>query len=269
MSFAPNGLVTLTTDFGLDDPFAGIVKGRILGRFPDARIVDLSHGIPPGRADLAGFWLARSWREFPAGTSHLAVVDPGVGTARRVLLALAGGHLLLAPDNGLLPEALRDQPGVQWLAMDTGLPEQLALGTLSNTFHGRDLFAPLVGALACGALHPRQFGQPAEPADPRPLPSARATADGLEGEVLLADRFGNLITNIEASRVTRWLQPVVHAGGSAFPLRRTYAEAPPGTPLAIVNSFGLLEIAVNRGDAAVILGLGEHAPVRVTEGLSA
>lgn len=269
MSFAPAGLITLTTDFGTEQPFAGIMSGRINRHYRDARIIDLSHGIPPGRADLAGFWLGRAWREFPAGTVHLAVVDPGVGTERGVLLAIAEDHLLLAPDNGLLPEVLRDCADARWLMMSPDLPVRLELGPLSQTFHGRDLFAPLAAALASGALHPGEFGAPARPSDPMPLPTPRRDAGGVNGRVLLADRFGNLFTNIGAELVTGCRQPVVEAGGREWPLLTSYGAAPKGMPLALINAFGLLELAVNGGCAAALPGLAEGAVVRLRDGLVA
>lgn len=269
MPFAPNGLITLSTDFGTEDPFVGIVKGRILSRFPAARITDLSHGIPAGRADLAGFWLARAWREFPPGSVHLAVVDPGVGTERRVMLALAEDRLLLAPDNGLLPEALRGCAGVRWIAMSPDLHQRLGLGPLSRTFHGRDLFAPLAALLASGELPPEAFGSPAEAADPRPLPTAIRNASGVCGRVILADHFGNLFTNIDAGLIAGYTQAVVETGQLQLPLLATYGETAPGTPLALLNAFGLVEIAVNGGNAAQLLAVSEGCPVRVREGFSA
>jgi S-adenosyl-L-methionine hydrolase (adenosine-forming) len=265
-AFESAGLITLTTDFGLSDPYAGIVKGRILGRLPAARIVDLSHGMPAGRPDLAGFWLALAWRDFPPGTLHLAVVDPGVGTARGCVLAEAEGRLLLAPDNGLLPEALRDCPAVAWRQLDPGLAARLGLPPPSCTFHGRDLFAPLAAELAATALLPEHFGPLAAPADPAPLPRATRDGDSVLGRVVLADRFGNLITNIGAGSLAGFRQPVVDAGGRAMALLPTYGAADRGAALALVNAFGLLELAVCGGNAAALLGLGEGAPVRVRDG---
>lgn len=269
MPFAPNGLVTLTTDFGGTEPFVGIVKARILQHCPAARLVDLLHDCPAGRADLAGFWLAHAWHEFPPGSVHLAVVDPGVGTARGVMLARANGQLLLGPDNGLLAEALRGVSGASWLSMDPDLPERLALGPLSRTFHGRDLFAPLAGLLASGQLAPEAFGSPAEPADPQPLPAPRVQADKIRGEIVLVDRFGNLVSNIDAALLADLPQPVIHAGSHVLSLAGTYGEAPIGVPLALVNAFDLLEIAINGGHAARALGLGAGMAVEVRDGLAA
>ena len=263
MLFAPAGLLTLTTDFGTADPFVGIVKGRILQRVPRAQVVDLSHAIPAGRADLAGFWLGRSWPEFPPGTVHLAVVDPGVGTGRGVMLAQCRGHLLLAPDNGLLAEALRGTDGVSWRRMDPGLPARLLPGPLSRTFHGRDLFAPLAGLLAAGELEPVDFGPAADPLDPSPLPVALAAPQEVRGEVLLADRFGNLITNIPAALLGGLEQPAAHIAGRALPLLGTYGEAPSGSLLALVNAFGLVEVAQRDGNAAEALHAGPGCTVDI------
>lgn len=269
MPFAPTGLITLTTDFGAAEPFVGIVKGRILQRLPGARIIDLSHGLPAGRVDLAGFWLAQSWREFPPGSVHLAVVDPGVGTARGIITAVAGGHLLLGPDNGLLPEALRGVEQVEWFAMRADLPGKLGLGPLSRTFHGRDLFAPLAALFAAGDLGPGDFGAPARPSDPNPIPAPVAAAADITGCIVLADHFGNLFTNISAGAFARWRQPVVEAGRWRLPLSGTYGEADAGAPLALVNAYGLVEIAVNGGSAAATLGLAPGDAVRLRDGLPA
>ena len=269
MPFVPQGLITLTTDFGVTEPFAGIVHGRILGRFPAARIVDLSHGIPAGRADLAGFWLARALLDFPPGTVHLAVVDPGVGTTRRVILALAAERLLLAPDNGLLPEALRACADVRWLGMDARLPARLGIESVSRTFHGRDLFAPIAAALASGALAPEAFGAATSPDDPAPLAVPCRDAGGIRGQVVLADRFGNLITNIGAELLASFRQPTVEAARRDWPLRPTYAAAAAGGPLALINAFGLLELALNGADAAGTLGLGEGETVWIRDGATA
>jgi len=269
MPFAPSGLITLMTDFGTADPFAGIVSGRILSRSPGARIIDLGHGMPMGRPDLAGFWLGRAWRDFPVGTLHLAVVDPGVGTARRVLLALAEDRLLLAPDNGLLAEALRDCRTARYFAMTANLPERLGLTEISQTFHGRDLFAPLAAALATGALAPEDFGPPTTPADPTPLPTPTRDAEGIGGEILLADHFGNLFTNIGAPLVAACRQPWAIVGKHSLAVRNTYADVPPGTPLALVNAFGVLELAINGASAATVLELAPGTRIRLVDGLAA
>ena len=263
--FRPAGLITLTTDFGLADPFVGIMKGRILGRLPGATLVDITHDVPPQRADLGGFWLGQSWREFPPGTVHVAVVDPGVGTGRRVLLAETGEHCFLGPDNGLLAEALRGTRAT-WRSMDPRVGEHACEGRLSNTFHGRDLFAPLAAELASGRLDVVEFGPLADPLDPAPLPTACAGADGIEGHILLADRFGNLVSNIGAGLLDTLDRPIAHAGGRSLPLVPTYAAAAPGSAVAVINAFNLLELAVVGGRADAILGVGPGEGLRVRDG---
>jgi S-adenosyl-L-methionine hydrolase (adenosine-forming) len=265
--FMPAGIVTLLTDFGLADPFVGIVKGRILGRFPAARIVDLSHAIPAGHAGLAGFWLARAWREFPPGTLHLAVVDPGVGTDRGVVLAGAGNQLLLAPDNGLLPEALRGVREVEWRRMNPELPAHLGLLPLSATFHGRDLFAPLAAELACGALSVEDFGPPATPEQGELLAPPQRGAGQVTGCVVLVDHFGNLITNIPDAWIAKLRQPTVTVAGRQLPLMARYSDTREGAPLALINAFGLLEVAVNRGRAEEFFAIGAGSPIQVRAGL--
>lgn len=267
-AFRTVGLISLTTDFGLEQPYAGVMKACILRRLPGATLVDLTHGIPAHQVPLAGFWLARAWRYFPPGAVHLAVVDPAVGTDRPVLLAEAGGSVFLAPDNGLLAEALRGEPAT-FRRMDPGLPERLGLGPLSSTFHGRDLFAPLAAELAAGRLLPADTGPAAQAADPAPLPEATADDDVIMGHVILADRFGNLVTNIGGGLLSRLRQPVVEAGRNHLPLQATYAAAGAGAAVAIVNAWGLVELAVNGGRADHALGLATGARVRVVDGTPA
>src|SRR5579884_3415657 len=139
----PSGIVTLTTDFGLEDPFVGVMKGRILGRFPAARLIDVTHAIPPQRPAEAGFWLARCFEYFPRGTVHVAVVDPGVGTDRAIVCVAARGHALLAPDNGLLAPIVAQCTDAEIFALGSARLAALGLNRVSATFHGRDIFAPV------------------------------------------------------------------------------------------------------------------------------
>lgn len=266
--FSPARLVTLTTDFGLEEPFVGIMKGRMLRRSPEPRVVDLTHLLPAHEPRLAGFWLGRAWREFPPGTVHVAVVDPGVGTARAILLALCDGHAFLAPDNGLLPEALR---GVSpsYRSLDPALAEEISGGRISRTFHGRDLFAPLAADLAVGRLPPGDFGPAATPADPSPLPLPREADGAVEGTVIVSDRFGNLITNIGAGLLEGTTQPVAEIGGRQVPLLATYGQGKDADLVAVINAFELVEIAAPGARAADMPGLGPGAAVRITDGISA
>jgi S-adenosyl-L-methionine hydrolase (adenosine-forming) len=172
--FVPNGIVTLLTDFGSREPFAGAMKGRILSACPHARIVDLSHELTAYRIAEASFWISRLRLDFPPGTVHLAIVDPGVGTQRRLLAIESDGQVLVGPDNGLLGD-LAGSPGARARAVSAGL-----LATLnpapSSTFHGRDLFAPLAGALAAGRIGFEEVGNVVHDARPSGLPQARRSA---------------------------------------------------------------------------------------------
>ena len=156
--FAASGVVTLTTDFGLEDPFVGIMKGRLATRFPAVRIIDLTHEIPAHWPAEAGFWLARSYRYFPTGSVHVAVVDPGVGSEREIAALQADGHLFLAPDNGLLAPVVESVPGAVARHVAVGVLVRLGIDAPSATFHGRDIFAPLAAELAAGRLDPGELG---------------------------------------------------------------------------------------------------------------
>jgi S-adenosylmethionine hydrolase len=250
--FTASGVVALTTDFGLVDPYVGIVHGVILAHAPRARVVDLCHGIPPQDVLRASYFLAHARRYFPPGTVHVAVVDPGVGSARRILVAHDGDAAFLAPDNGLLAPVL--SPAARVRELDA---ERFALRAPSRTFHGRDVFAPAAAAIAAG-LDPEDAGRgPRLDFERAEFPRARLGADGGEAEVLFADRYGNLVLSARGDDLgpdpAVW---TVEARGLAIGVRGTYAEAARGEALALVDSFGALEIAVRDGNAAVQLGLG-------------
>jgi S-adenosylmethionine hydrolase len=264
----PDGLLSLTTDFGLAEPFAGVMKGVILRRLPGARLIDLSHEMPPHRPDIAGFWLGRAWPWLPEGSVHLAVVDPGVGSTRGVALAECCGSLFLAPHNGLLCEALRHRDA-RFRIMHPGLPERLGLDVPSATFHGRDLFAPLAAELAAGRLPPAEFGAEGRPRDPAPLPAPEDHGHVLEGRVLVVDRFGNLVTNLPGDALARFRQPAVSAGRTLAPLVRSYADGPAAQAIALVNAWGLVEIAVKNRRADEFLSLSAGSPVNLRDGAAA
>jgi S-adenosyl-L-methionine hydrolase (adenosine-forming) len=253
-----SGIITLLTDFGLSDPFVGIMKGVILSRFRGASVVDLCHGIPAQSVADAAFWLERAYRWFAPGTVHVAVVDPGVGSARRILAARADGHLFLAPDNGLLATSLTGV-GAEVRAVD---PSRLGLPPPSATFHGRDVFAPLAAELASGVLTFAAVGVPAS-AEPCVLAAPYLSAEALCGVVVTIDRFGNLITNLDRGALEAAGARRVLVGEREVPLRRTYADAAPGELLAVINAFEVLELAIRDGSAERQLGLGRGAPVRV------
>src|SRR6516164_7790812 len=158
----PSGGITITTDCGHQGPCVGVMKGRILTRFPEARIVDLTHEILVHWPAEAGFWLARSFEYFPRGTVHVAVVDPGVGTARDIIAVTMRGHLLLAPDNGLLAPVLAREARATIVRVEMAQLSRWGITRISATFHGRDIFAPLAAELAAGRCAPEALGPPAD-----------------------------------------------------------------------------------------------------------
>jgi len=257
-------LITFISDFGLDDWFVGVVHGVLLERCPEARIVDLTHAIPPGDIVRAAFVLEAAAPDFPPGAVHLAVVDPGVGTDRRALAVHARGQWFVGPDNGVLEWALSDAAAEARELTETRnfrLP-------VSRTFHGRDVFAPVAAALASGArgdsLGPR-ISDPVRLAGPRArLAAAGARASArLEGIIAYIDRFGNALTNLDERAISaafpgaRERDLEVHAGGRVIAgLARSYGDAPVGTVVAVIGSSGRLEVAQVGGAADVRLGLG-------------
>ena len=261
---APSGVITITTDFGHQGPFVGVMKGRILGRFPQARIVDLTHEILVHWPAEAGFWLARSYRHFPEGTVHIAVVDPGVGTARNIIAVQAGGHTFLAPDNGLLAGIART-PDARVVRLGAAQLERLNIRHPSATFHGRDIFAPVAAELASARCGIDALGTAVTEVVPSWVEDPSIEARSVSGVVIAIDHFGNLITNIDGALIERFRLPLVHAGSHSFPLLRTYGDTRPGEYLALVNSFGVIEIARAEDNAAEGLGLSRGAPVIVRD----
>lgn len=260
MPFRANGLITLTTDFGLSDPYVGVMKGVILARHPAARLVDLTHQVPAFQAEVAGFWLARVWRYFPTGTAHLAVVDPGVGTERAMLLLSIAGQVFIAPDNGLLEPLLRSAPGVQGRVFGMEDLAHLSLSTPSRTFHGRDIFAPLIAEIAANRQAPELLGQCCE-RQPQPL---RVEMPG-EGRVVCVDHYGNLLTDIAADDLGGFKEPVVLIRGQRIAIRPGYGFAARGELLGLINAWGLLEIARSQGNAQRHLQVMPGERVQVLE----
>lgn len=263
-TFDASGVITLTSDFGLQDPFVGVMKGQILGRFPEATIIDLTHEVLAHWPVEAGFWLARAYQYFPRGTVHVAVVDPGVGGPRGIAVVEGDGHLFLAPDNGLLGSVVE--------ALATPVLRQLAdsfiasLGVTrpSATFHGRDIFAPVAAELAAGRVAPDALGERVAELVPGWLEAPTQSMGQITGAVVTIDHFGNLITNIDGTLLHALARAQVRVGGVEIPLRRTYSDVRPGDYLALINSFGVLEIARAEQSAAEGLGLARGAPVNVS-----
>jgi S-adenosylmethionine hydrolase len=266
-------IVTLTTDFGLNDHFVGTIKGVILKVVPDAEIVDICHTVQAFDILDGALALAHSYPYYPSGTVHLVIVDPGVGSARRPIIASTEEYDFVAPDNGVLSlmYAREERLSVRHISA-----EHYFLQPLSNTFHGRDIFAPVAGYLAKG-VDPEKFGE--EITDyvrfnaPKPKP---VDAKTLRGVVLRVDRFGNLITNFTPPDIPALFQEnapafkIVVGKKEISSMRPNYAEGAPGEVFAILGSMGYLEIAANRGTAAQLLGVGKGAEVLIAiEGAAA
>jgi len=256
-------LITLTTDFGLQDPFVGIMKGVIAGICPSAHVIDITHGVKAFDVldGALAIWQAR--RYFPAETIHTIVVDPGVGSSRRPVLCRMGDAWFIAPDNGVLTLIERDvRRGGGTVLHRTIENSQYMLPAQSNTFHGRDIFAPAAAHLAAQierrSVAADTFGREIENLIQLPVPEPIHNPDGsIEGVILKSDRFGNLLTNMSAADLPNDLANFSLELGTLRVTRfcRFYAEAEPGEIFAIVGSAGLLEIAMNRGSAEQQTGI--------------
>jgi len=259
-------IITFLSDFGLADWFVGVVHGVLYERAPDAHIVDLAHAVPPGHVGRGAFMLEAAAPDFPPGTVHLAVVDPGVGTDRRAIAVAARGQYFVGPDNGLLEWGL-GAPGAEVRSLTE---PRFFREHVSRTFHGRDVFAPVAAALARGERFAdigARMDDPVRLALPEP---EREGAD-LLGHVVFVDRFGNALTNLTAESIAAaWGTAADDAGFEVqvlgrriAGLSRSYGDAPVGTLVAILGSSGRLEIAQVGGAATDRLGLGEGDAVRV------
>lgn len=259
-------IITLTTDFGLNDHFVGTIKGVILDIAPDAEIVDICHSVQAFDVLDGALTIAQAYAYFPTGTVHLVVVDPGVGTARRPILATTERHHFVAPDNGVLSLVYGREERVHVRQVTA---EHYYLQPVSNTFHGRDIFAPVTAYLAKG-VDPAKFGEEVEDFvrfnAPKPKP---AEGNTLRGVVLKVDRFGNLITNITPQDAPLLFQPqppafkILVGKREITDIRMNYAQGTPGEVFGILGSMGYLEIAANRGSAAQTVGAGKGSDVNV------
>jgi hypothetical protein len=246
-------LVTLLTDFGLVDGYVGAMKGRMLRIARGLELVDLTHEIPAGAIEVGAFVLRQAAPEYPAGAVHLAVVDPGVGSARRAVAVRIGAHRYVAPDNGLLTCVL-DVARIGWLRVIG--PRWLEAPGVSPVFHGRDVLGPVAAHLAAGGS-PEDVGPEGDPASLARLrlPRPERLGSALRGEVIHVDRFGNLVTNLPLEPAAARAR-VELADGRALPLARAYSEVASGELCALRGSSGLLEIAQRDGSAAAALGAG-------------
>jgi hypothetical protein len=258
----PCGIVSFTSDFGLADPFVGLVKAQVLARHPAAQIVDLTHCVTPFAIEEAAFWVERSYASFPEGTVHLVIVDPGVGTRRRIISVALDRQVFLGPDNGVLGP-VAGHCGGQVRIVGEDLIGALGGPPPSATFHGRDIFGPLAGELAAGTVGFDVLGELTDDwvrLQDRP---AQRLADRVLGRVLLVDDFGNCFSNIDSKLISPSQDYEVTFGEHLLPLVRTYGDRPAGTPVALVNAFGVLEAACVEGRACDALGLSRGSPVEL------
>jgi S-adenosyl-L-methionine hydrolase (adenosine-forming) len=238
-------LIALATDFGLQDNYVGIMKGVIFGLNPKASLIDISHEIPPGNIAAGRYILETSYGQFPPGTIYLAVVDPGVGTARRPILIETENYFLIGPDNGLfsfLPEAaIRKILNLN--------KKKYFLKEISATFHGRDIFAPVAGYLSLGVA-PEEMGGKVKTLFRPQARSFRKMGKFTIGTVIYIDHFGNLVTSLKKENLPEG-KYLVHLNQKRVgPLRKTFGSVEIGEPVCYINSFGYLEIAIREGSAA-------------------
>ena len=280
-------ILVFTTDFGLTDSYAGVMKGVALGINPELRLIDLTHQVAPQNVSQGAFALGVSFHYFPPSAIHVAVVDPGVGTARRPILLITPHGSFVAPDNGLLSRVLAEylpdppvHPGTVELpptvrAFHLTNPGYW-LQPVSSTFHGRDVFTPAAAHLSLGVA-PELLGEPTAELAWLPLPQPRVTPEGIRGEIIYSDVYGNLISSIPATLLENQNLSEVRIRGRAIPrLSRTFLDIAEGastdiaegasTPdlVALFGSHGYLEVAVPNGSAAAVLSAGPGEPVTVS-----
>jgi len=264
-------IITLTTDFGLQDEYVGVIQGILAAQAPQAQRIDLCHTIPPQDIAQAAFLLQAAAPYFPLGTIHLAIVDPGVGSNRKLLAIRAMGQIFLGPDNGILTPFLHDPLFEDAIVIDC---PHLYLAPLSTTFHGRDILAPVAAALANGA-DLSSLGTQALKENLTKLASPTLQIDRIHGNiagfVIHIDHFGNLTTNIHQRDIAGLTTDpasiqIFHKKQQVTGLANAYASLPDGQVLALIGSRGYLELAVTNGNAARILGAVVDDPVRVKRG---
>ncbi len=260
-------IITLTTDFGTSDVYVGVMKGVILSINPDVEIIDITHSVSPQDIYEAAFTIRAAYRYFPKDTIHVVVVDPGVGSERQPIVCQTNIAYFVCANNGVLSRVLQDIE-----TDDTNTPKSVVienasyiLPQVSNTFHGRDIFSPVAAHLSLGVAL-SEFGTPIQDLVRFPVPTVQTTDNTLTGQIIKIDSFGNLITNISEDMLTSFLlSSVTDAASVDFEIRvgdtvltklnSFYAESDHGKPLAIIGSFGLLEIAINLGNAETVLGM--------------
>ncbi len=260
-------IITLTTDFGTSDVYVGVMKGVILSINPDAEIIDITHSVSPQDIYEAAFTIRAAYRYFPKDTIHVVVVDPGVGSERQPIVCQTDIAYFVCANNGVLSRVLQDIE-----TDDTNTPKSVVienpsyiLPQVSNTFHGRDIFSPVAAHLSLGVAL-SEFGTPIQDLVRFTVPTLQTIDNTLTGQIIKIDSFGNLITNISEDMLTAFLllsgtdadsvDFEIRVGDTTLTkLNSFYAESDHGKPLAIIGSFGLLEIAINLGNAETVLGM--------------
>jgi len=250
----PSGIITLTTDFGESDPYVAMMKGVILSINPNANIIDITHQIPAGSIQEGGLIIKESYTYFPSGTVHVGVVDPGVGGKRRPIAMLADNYLFVGPDNGLFSTIIEIQHHADVIHLKE---TKYWMHSISPTFHGRDIFAPVAAYLSLG-VNPSLIGEKIDNPTPLAYPPPRENNSDIVGEVTRVDHFGNLITNISREHLSPFLKSkdlIITVGRLTLEkISTTYNDVPKGQPLALIGSSHLLEVAVNMGRAIDYLG---------------
>jgi S-adenosyl-L-methionine hydrolase (adenosine-forming) len=255
-------LIAMLTDFGTRDHYAGTMRGVALGICPDATVVDITHEVPPHDVLSGALELAASYKYFPAGTIFLVVVDPGVGSTRRGIAAEAGDFRFVAPDNGVLTAVLDEHAPKKIVELSE---RRYARPTVSRTFEGRDRFAPAAAWLAKG-IELGALGRSVSAIHRLDIPQPLVDADGIRGEVVRVDRFGNLITNIDLRTFDKLASEPLDIRVGTFQVSKvisTYADAAPGDICALFGGSDHLEIAANGASASAELNLGRGAPVHI------
>jgi S-adenosylmethionine hydrolase len=261
-------IVALLTDYGTRDQYAGSLRGAVLAAFPDASVVDLTHHIPSHGVREAAFVLRATASVFPAGTTFVCVVDPGVGTARRCIAVRAGGYFFVGPDNGLFSLILSDHPEAEVRQLTNAA---LFRANVSSTFHGRDIFGPVGGALARGTAF-AEVGPTIEDAFHFEFPEPKFRDDGgIEGQVIYIDTYGNLVSTIGGSPWQTFVhgangdltEMVVEVGRVVVPVVTTFGDVPDDEACAYLGSTGRIEVAVNQGSAAKRFEASIGTPVKL------
>lgn len=261
-------IITLTTDYGTRDAFVACMKGIILKTNPQAQIIDITHEIAPQDIWEAAFTLKSAYAQFPKGTIHLAVVDPGVGSGRRPIIVITEGYYFVGPDNGLFSLIYRDAERVRVHHITAS---HYFIANPGPTFHGRDIFAPVAASLTKG-IPSGNFGDEITDFVKLNVPVPKRSENSIDGHVVHADRFGNVITNITYKDIqslipegaTMGQVAVTVTGKEIKGLRKFYAEAATGEPSAIINSSGQLEIFLYRQNARTTLSIKRGEAIRLT-----